>query len=151
MILPAGLARGYAANDRVNIGVIGLDRGRSDAKAMDAIGQNISALCDIDSALLDKIGAEFPKAQKYRDFRTMIEMEKLDGVVVATPDHSHAYISIWAMRHGINVYCEKPLTQTVHEARVMAKVMAETKLITQMGTSSTAEARTLRTMELIQS
>ena len=151
MILPAGLARGYAANDKVNIGVIGLDRGRSDAKALDAIGQNISALCDIDSAVLDKVGAEFPKAQKYRDFRTMIAKEKLDGVVVATPDHNHAYISIWAMRHGINVYSEKPLTQTVHEARVMAKVMAETKSITQMGTSSTAEARNLRTMELIQS
>ena len=100
MILPAGLARGYAANETLNIGVIGLDRGRSDAKALSAIGQNIAALCDIDSAVLDKVGAEYPKAQKYKDFRTMIEREKLDGVVVATPDHSHAYISIWAMKIG---------------------------------------------------
>ena len=80
-----------------------------------------------------------------------MEKEKLDGVVVATPDHNHAYISVWAMKHKINVYCEKPLTQTVHEARVMAKVMAETKMITQMGTGSTASKNNLRTMELIQS
>ena len=150
-ILPAGLARGYAANETVNIGVIGLNRGRSDARALAAIGQNIAALCDTDSTILDKFGAEFPKAQKYQDFRTMMEKEKLDGVVVATPDHNHAYISVWAMKHKINVYCEKPLTQTVHEARVMAKVMAETKMITQMGTGSTASKNNLRTMELIQS
>ncbi len=81
----------------------------------------------------------------------MIDTEKLDGVVVATPDHSHCYISVWAMKHGLHVYCEKPLTQTVHESRVIAKVMAETKSITQMGTSSTAESRVLRTAEMIQS
>jgi hypothetical protein len=151
MILPAGLARGYAANDKLNIGVIGLNRGRSDTKALNDIGQNIAALCDVDSKLLEKVGAEYPQAEKYTDFRKMIEKEKLDGVVVATPDHNHAYISVWAMKHGINVYCEKPLAQNVHEARVMAKVAAETKVVTQMGTSSTAEARNLRTMELIQS
>jgi predicted dehydrogenase len=150
-LLPAGLARGYAANDKLNIGVIGLNRGRSDTKALNDIGQNIAALCDVDSKILDKIGAEYPKAKKYTDFRKMIEAEKLDGVVVATPDHLHAYISVWAMKHGINVYCEKPLAQNIHEARVMAKVAAETKVITQMGTSSTAEPRNLRTMELIQS
>lgn len=151
MILPAGLARGYAANDKLNIGVIGLNRGRSDTKALSDLGQNIAALCDVDSKVLEKVGAEYPKAKKYTDFRKMIEAEKLDGVVVATPDHNHAYISVWAMKHGIHVYCEKPLAQNIHEARVMAKVAAETKVITQMGTSSTAEARNLRTMELIQS
>jgi hypothetical protein len=151
MILPAGLARGYAANDKLNIGVIGLNRGRDDAKALAGIGQNIAALCDIDTAILDRVAATYPDAHKYQDFRIMMEKERLDGVVVATPDHNHAYISVWAMKHGIHVYCEKPLTQTVHEARVMANVMAETKMITQMGTSSTAEPRNLRTMEMIQS
>jgi predicted dehydrogenase len=81
----------------------------------------------------------------------MIEKEKLDGVVVATPDHLHAYVSIWAMKHGLNVYCQKPLTQTVREARVMAQVAAETKVITQMGTQTSAEPRNLRQIELIQS
>jgi predicted dehydrogenase len=81
----------------------------------------------------------------------MIEKEKLDGVVVATPDHLHTYISVWAMKHGLHVYCQKPLTQTVHEARVMARVAAETKAITQMGTQTSADARNLRQAELIQS
>ncbi len=151
MILPAGLARGYAANDKLNIGVIGLGRGNADARELSSIGQNIAALCEVDSLILEKRAAAYPQARKYTDFRKMMEKEKLDGVVVATPDHSHAYISVWAMKHGVHVYCEKPLTQTVHEARVMAKVMAETKMITQMGTGSTAYPSNLRTMELIQS
>jgi len=151
MILPAGLARGYAANDKIDIGVIGLGRGGQDAKEFAAVGQNIKAICDVDSLIMEKRGAPFPEAARYTDYRKMIEKEKLDGVVVATPDHSHAYISVWAMKHGLHVYCEKPLTQTVHEARVMAKVMVETKRITQMGTGSTAYPSNLRTMELVQS
>ena len=81
----------------------------------------------------------------------MIEREKLDGVVVATPDHWHAYISVWAMKHGLHVYCQKPLTQTIHESRVMARVASETKAITQMGTASTSEPNVLRQVELVQS
>ncbi len=152
MILPAGLARGYAANEKLNIGVIGIGGiGWTNVAALDKLGENIAALCDVDSGILEKRGATYPKAAKYTDFRKMIEKEKLDGVVVATPDHSHAYISVWAMKHGLHVYCQKPLTQTVHEARVMARVAAETKAITQMGTSSTSEAGNMRTVELIQS
>jgi hypothetical protein len=152
MILPAGLARGYAANEKLNIGVIGLTgMGGVDAQTLNKLGENIAALCDVDSAMLDKRGVEYPKAAKYTDFRKMIEREKLDGVVVATPDHLHAYIAIWAMRHGLNVYCQKPLTQTITEARVMARVAAETKVITQMGTQTSAEPHNLRQVELIQS
>ena len=152
MILPAGLARGYAANEKLNIGVIGIGGiGWTNVVALVKLGENIAALCDVDSGILEKRGAQYPKAAKYTDFRKMIEKEKLDGVVVATPDHSHAYISVWAMKHGLNVYCQKPLTQTVHEARVMARVAAETKAITQMGTSSTSESGNMRTVELIQS
>jgi predicted dehydrogenase len=81
----------------------------------------------------------------------MIEAEKLDGVIVATPDHTHAYISIYAMQHGLHVYCEKPLTQTVREARAMARVAAEKKVVTQMGTQSSASPAVMRTVELIQS
>lgn len=152
MILPAGLARGYAANEKLNIGVIGLTgMGGVDAKTFNGLGENIAAICDVDSTILDKRGAEYPGAKKYTDFRKMIEKEKLDGVVVAVPDHNHAYISVFAMRHGLNVYCQKPLCKSVHEARIMAKVAAETKVITQMGTQTSAEPRTLRTAELIQS
>lgn len=151
-ILPAGLARGYAANEKLNLGIIGLaGMGGVDAKTFHGLGENIAALCDVDSAILDKRGAQYPAARKYTDFRKMIEKEKLDGVIVAVPDHNHAYISVYAMRHGLHVYCQKPLCQTVHEARVMAQVAAETKVVTQMGTGSSAEPRTLRTVELIQS
>jgi predicted dehydrogenase len=153
VILPAGLARGYAANQKLNIGVIGLTGiGAMDARTLAKLGQNVTALCDVDSAMLDKrVAEEHPKARKYTDFRKMIEKEKLDGVVVATPDHTHAYISVWAMKHGLNVYCQKPLCQTVHEARVMARVAAETKLITQMGTQSSASPANMRAVEIIQS
>ncbi len=152
MILPAGLARGYAANDKLNLGIIGLTgMGGVDAKTFNALGENIAALCDVDSTILDKRGAEYPGAKKYTDFRKMIEKEKLDGVVVATPDHNHAYISVYAMKHGLNTYCQKPLCKSVHEARIMAKVAAATKVITQMGTQTSAEPRVLRTVELIQS
>jgi predicted dehydrogenase len=152
MILPAGLARGYAANEKLNLGIIGLaGMGGVDAKTFAALGDNISALCDVDSTILDKRGVEYPLAKKYTDFRRMIEKEKLDGVIVAVPDHNHAYISVYAMKHGLNVYCQKPLCKSVHEARVMARVAAETKVITQMGTQSSAEARVLRTVEMIQS
>ena len=152
MILPAGLARGYAANEKLNLGIIGLTgMGGVDAKTFSALGENIAALCDVDSTILEKRGAEYPGAHKYTDFRKMIEKEKLDGVVVATPDHNHAYISVYAMKHGLNTYCQKPLCKSVHEARIMAKVAAETKVITQMGTQTSAEPRVLRTVELIQS
>src|ERR1700693_2540330 len=91
MSLPAGLARGYAANDKLNIGVIGLTgMGGVDAKTFNGLGENVAALCDVDSTILDKRGAEYPGARKYTDFRKMIEKEKLDGVVVAVPDHNHA-------------------------------------------------------------
>ena len=152
MILPAGLARGYAANEKLNLGIIGLaGMGAIDARMLNDLGENISALCDVDSTMLDLRAPLYPKAKKYTDFRKMIENEKLDGVVVAVPDHMHAYISVWAMKHGLHTYCQKPLCKTVHEARVMAKVAAETKVVTQMGTQSSAEARNLRTVEVIQS
>jgi len=152
MLLPAGLVRGYAANERLNLGIVGLAGiGKVNARTFHELGENIAALCDVDSAVLDRRGAEYPGARKYTDFRKMIEKEKLDGVIVAVPDHNHAYISVYAMKHGLNVYCQKPLTQTVHEARIMARVAAETKVVTQMGTQTSAEPRTLRTVELIQS
>jgi len=152
MILPAGLARGYAANEKLNIGMVGLaGMGGVDAATFGKLGENIAALCDVDSAVLEKREAEYPKAKKYTDFRKMIEDEKLDAVSVATPDHLHAYVSVLAMRHGMHVYCQKPLTQSVYEARVVTRVAAETKRITQMGTQTSAMPANMRTVELIQS
>ncbi len=143
MIMPAGLARGYAANQKLDLGIIGLwGQGQRDAQALLKQGENIAAICDVDSEMLEKRAAEYPKAKKYTDFRKMIANEKLDGVIIATPDHSHAYISVWAMKHGLHVYCQKPLCKTVHEARIMTKVAAETKVVTQMGTQTSADPAT---------
>ena len=151
LILPGGLARGYAANEKLNIGIIGLSGiGAIDAATFAKLGENVAAICDVDQNFVEMRAKEYPKAAKYTDFRRMIEREKLDGVVVATPDHSHAYISVWAMKHGLHCYCQKPLTQTVWEARVMARVAAETKVVTQMGTQSAAAESTMRTVELVE-
>ena len=74
------------------------------------------------------------KCADYEDFRVMLEKEKaIDAVLIATPDHNHAYVSIWAMKAGKHVYCEKPLTHTIKEARLVAKVAKETGVATQMG------------------
>jgi len=70
----------------------------------------------------------------YEDFRVMLEKEKaIDAVLIATPDHLHAFVSILAMKAGKHVYCEKPLTHNIREARLVAKVAKETKVATQMG------------------
>jgi predicted dehydrogenase len=151
-ILPARLLRGYAANEKLNLGIIGLaGMGSVDARTFNALGDNIAALCDVDVKVLERRGAPYPNAARYTDFRKMIEKERLDGVIVAVPDHNHAYISVFALRHGLHVYCQKPLCKSVHEARIMARVAAKTKRVTQMGTQSSAEARVLRTVEYIQS
>src|SRR5579872_4220964 len=151
-ILPAGLARGFTANSKLDLGIIGLTgMGGVDARTFNGLGENIAALCDVDSNILEKRAKEYPKARTYTDFRKMIAKEKLDGVIVATPDHNHAYISVYAMKHGLHTYCQKPLCKSVREARVMAKVAAEMKVITQMGTQTSAEPKVLRMVELVQS
>ncbi|MCC7175811.1 MAG: Gfo/Idh/MocA family oxidoreductase [Bryobacterales bacterium] len=168
MILPAGSARTYAANEKLNMGMIGLagmgavDLGFFSGRLVSAQGfappgylnrasENIVALCDVDATYLESRGSAFPQAKRYTDFRKMIESEKLDAVSIAVPDHMHCYISVWAMKHGLNVYCQKPLCQTVHEARVMARVAAETKVVTQMGTQMSSMPSNMRLVELIQS
>jgi predicted dehydrogenase len=151
-IIPAHLVRAYAANEKLNLGIIGLTgMGGVDARTFNKLGETIAAICDVDSKILDKRGAEYPNARKYTDFRKMIEQEKLDGVSIAVPDHNHAYISVYAMKHGLHVYCQKPLTKSIREARVMAHVAARHKVITQMGTQTSAEPNNLRIIELIQS
>src|SRR3974377_1883199 len=96
-ILPAGLARGFAANGKLNLGIIGLTgMGGVDARTFNKLGENIAAICDVDSKILKKPCPKYPNPPKYTDFRKMIEQEKLDGVSIAVPDHNHAYISVYA-------------------------------------------------------
>src|SRR4029078_6425254 len=104
---------------------------------LDALSsQEIVALADVDDNNMAKGSKPYPLARKYRDFRVMLEKEEgnIDAVMVGTPDHTHAPAAAMAMRMGKHVYCEKPLTHTVYEARTLANLAKEKKLITQMGT-----------------
>jgi predicted dehydrogenase len=141
--------RVLGANERLNIGTIGVGgRGAGDLAAV--AGENIVALCDVDEGRLNAAGAKHPGAKKYVDYRQLLEQNDLDAVVVATPDHHHAPAAVRALRRGLHVYCEKPLTHTVAEARLMAKLAAEKNVATQMGTQNHEHPGYLRLVELLQ-
>jgi predicted dehydrogenase len=151
-IIPAHLVRGYQANSKLDIGIIGIGGvGAGNARRLAELGENIAAICDVDPVILEDRSKLYPKARRHSDFRRMFDAQKLDGVVVATPDHSHTVISVMAMKRGIHVYCQKPLTRTIREARLMAEVAAKQKVVTQMGTASASSESTRQTMELIRS
>ena len=123
---------------KLNIAVIGAGgRGADDIEELK--GENIVALCDVDLDRAAKTLERFPKAARYRDFRVMLDKEKgIDAVVVATPDHTHAVAAMAAIKAGKHVYCEKPLTHTVYEARALAKAAREARVATQMGNQGMA-------------
>jgi predicted dehydrogenase len=137
-------------NEKLNIGIIGTS-GRALGNIEGVEGENIIAVCDIDERLLDSAKARFPRAKGFADFRKLIEWKWLDAVVISTADHTHAPASAMALRLGKHVYCEKPLTHSVYEARVVAKLAKESKLATQMGTQIHAEDNYRRVVELVQS
>jgi len=150
-IIPGGLARGYAANEKVNVGIIGSGgRGGANLKGVAGQAANIVALCDADRGRLDGAARQFLDAKKYVDFRELLTQKKrLDAVVVSTPDHCHAPACMMAMKQGLHCYCEKPLTWNVEEARAMTRIAGEKKLSTHMGTPSRAHESTARTAEVI--
>ncbi|GAB6166059.1 Gfo/Idh/MocA family oxidoreductase [Thermostilla marina] len=151
LVVPSGLVRGYTANEKVNIGIIG-SGGRGGANLQGVSGENIVALCDVDSNRLGRAAQRFPQAHTYQDYRELLDKEKtLDAVVVSTPDHMHAPISIRAMRVGLHCYCEKPLTHDVLEARQMVEAAQAKNLVTHMGTPGRGEEHTVRTVEIIRS
>jgi hypothetical protein len=138
-LLPAASAprRARSPNDRLRIGVVGCGgKGLSDMQAC-AKTQDIVALCDVDEGKAKTAREEQPKAAFYEDWRDMVEKEKLDGLVVSTPDHSHAGPALLAMSRGIHVFVQKPLTHTVHEARLLRDAARKTKVITSMGNQGT--------------
>jgi len=98
------------------------------------------AICDVDEKRLGTAEQKWPKAEKFFDFREMLEKmhDKIDAVTVSTPDHCHASASIMAMRMGKHCFCQKPLTHTIYEARLMGEVAREKKVATMMGNQGTA-------------
>jgi predicted dehydrogenase len=112
----------------------------------------VAALCDVDRNHLDQARAKFPGAETFADFREMISGlgDKIDAVVVSTPDHTHAPAAMTALNHGLPVYCQKPLTHEVFEARQLRRVAAEKQLVTQMGIQASASTPYRRTTQWIQ-
>ena len=131
-------ARVWGANERLNIAAVGAGgRGADDLEGVK--GQNIVALCAVDWSHASGTFAKYPQAAKHKDFRVMLDTEKgIDAVIVATPDHTHAVASMAALKRGKAVYCEKPLTRTVFEARALAQAARQAKVATQMGNQGMA-------------
>lgn len=126
-------------------------KGGSDTSHIAEQGVRIVALCDVDGRTLTKKGREFPEAKQFQDFREMIDAASgdIDIVTVGTPDHTHALASIMAMKLGKHVYCQKPLTWSIAEARMMREVAEQTGVITQMGNQGTSENGLREAVEVI--
>jgi predicted dehydrogenase len=153
----AGTAEAAPANegrrgDQLRIACIGVGgKGSSDTDQAGKHG-TIVALCDIDDRTLGHKADRFPKAKKYNDYRKMFdEMAKdIDAVTVSTPDHTHAPAAMMALKHNKHVYCQKPMTHTVFEARALREEAARRKVATQMGNQGTAHNTLRRAVEIIQ-
>ncbi len=145
------LVRGTQANERLNIAGIGVG-GRGAADINGVADENIVALCDVNHKYAAQTFERFPNAKRYKDFRKMLDEmhHQIDAVVIGTPDHTHAPAGVMAMKLGKHCYCEKPLTHSVYEARMMAEVARKNKLVTQMGTQIHAGSNYRRVVELIQ-
>lgn len=143
-------ARFVSPNAKLNIGVIGAaGKGASDTD--NCAGENIVALCDADEKQAAGQLKKYPQARFYRDWRRMLDQEKtLDAVIISAPDHVHAVAATAAMRRRLHVYCQKPLTQTVYEARVLRKMAKQYGVATQMGNQGSAEDGLRRAVEVIQ-
>ncbi len=130
---------GYVApSSKLNIAGIGVGgMGTGDVKSVS--GENIVALCDVDQDALAKNAKLYPKAKLHSDYRKMLEKQKdIDAVVIATPDHTHAVISMMAIKMGKHVHCQKPLTHSVYEARALGMAAQMAKVATQMGNQGQA-------------
>lgn len=144
------LLRAQNLNSKLNIAAIGCGgKGRSDIECVS--GENIVALCDVDENNARDAREKYPDAKFYRDFRVMLdEMDKsVDACMVSTPDHFHAIAASAVMQRGKHVYCQKPLTQTVYEARYLRKLAHEKKIVTQMGNQGSSADGLRRAVECL--
>lgn len=151
LLLPSGTVFGAnTPNNRLNVALIGA-HGRATAHYDGLAGENVVALCDVDENHLALAAKKFPKARHYVDWRKCLQRKDLDAVVCCTTDHTHAFIANWALNRDLHVYCEKPLANSVEEARVVRAtyLKKKDKLATQVGTQRHEHENFNRVRELI--
>jgi len=144
------IVRGRNLNEKLNIAMIGVG-GRGAANLGGVAAENIVALCDVFEPAVDRAAVDHPRARRCRDFRKLYDhAREFDAVVVSTTEHTHAFATLPALQLGKHVYCEKPLTYNIWEARVIREAAAKAKVATQMGTQIHATDNYRRVVELIQ-
>ncbi|MBA7522594.1 Inositol 2-dehydrogenase/D-chiro-inositol 3-dehydrogenase [subsurface metagenome] len=135
-ILPSHVISGLGhtpPSDKLNIAGIGIG-GKGKVNLRNMVNQNIVALCDVDWEYAAPVFKQYPKAEKWKDYRKMLEKQKdIDACVIATPDHTHAIPAMIAMQLGKHVYVQKPLTHSVWESRQLTMAARKYKVATQMG------------------
>lgn len=151
--------RKIRANDTIQLAVVGTGGSKGGHKMGLNVahacarheGVKIVAVCDVDQQHLDEAAAAFgPDCAKYHDFRDLLEEETVDGVIIGTPDHWHAFIAIAAMKAGKDVYCEKPLTLTIDEGKKLVDVWKQTGAVFQTGSQQRSEHGFHLACELVQ-
>jgi len=153
---PRVLRAAQSPNERLNVAFIACGgRGGANLNSVTSqkyVGVNVVALCDVNQQHLSRAAGMFSGARTYVDFRELYEKtDDIDAVVVSTPEHTHAYATLPALKLGKHVYCEKPLTHNVQEARIITEAAAQANVATQMGTQIHGLPNYRRVVELIQS
>lgn len=147
---PKRTPRVLSANDKLNLGVIGV-AGRGGDNLAGVSSQNIVAMADVSGANLAAVAAKYPSSRMYSDWRSVLDHADIDAVVVSTPDHNHAVIALAVLDSGRPLYCEKPVTHTISEARILAAKVKSTGLVTQTGNQIHSSTNYRRVVELIRS
>ena len=146
-----GRPRALSPNEKLNVAIIGVG-GRGGGNLGGVSSENIVALCDVFETPVLKAAERFPRARKFKDFRRVFDhANEFDAVVVSTCEHTHAFATMLALQHGKHVYCEKPLTHNIWEARRIREAAAKAKVATQMGIQIHATENYRQVVELVQS
>jgi predicted dehydrogenase len=150
VVVTPGVLRAAGPNEKLNIAMIG-SGGRGGANLRGVASENIVALCDVNEENLNQAAQKYPQARKFTDFRKLFDYHKeFDAVVVSTCEHTHAFATLPALQLGKHVYCEKPLTYNIYEARVIRQAAAKAKVATQMGIQIHASDGYRRVVEIVQ-
>jgi predicted dehydrogenase len=143
---------GTSPSDKLNVAVVGTAH-QANYNIKELIKTNLVnlvAFVDVDDHFLGAAATQTPKARRYHDYRDMLEQKDVDAVLIAIPDHMHAWVTLAALRSGRHVYCEKPLAHSVEEVRLVTKTAMQEKRVTQMGTQIHAGDNYRRVVELVQ-